>query len=321
MTNKFNKIPGKTYFGLPSGSLNKKTVNVLTKSGLLKEDPGRKYEVPSAVSDDLVFRVLDRKEMPNNVANGVVDAGITGSDYIAEAGFEQLPVVADLVFSKKTNKPSRLVLASDPEIIAEIEACRGKVIATELPNLTSKKLQELCGFNPDDINIYPSEGKTEAKAIFGLADAFTDITETGSTLKANGFQELATLYKSNPQLILSPEAIKDTTIRNLIEEVAVSMLAVLSAEKEPLSFVSMNVPKDKLDQVKEFLPADVSPTVSDTANSNWLALNVLVPKRLVNGLALKLLGLGVRGITPTNVGVVFSQRIKAEVADKMAQII
>ena len=158
----YGKKENLLYVGIPSGSLHDQVVRLLEKAGhpLRK---GRLYELTSPYDRDVVFRILDRKEMPRKVAHGIVDCGITGKDYIYEAGMEgEIEVIGDFIFSKRTNKPSRLVLATRPETgITTPEGCAGKTIATELPNLTRRRMKEL--FGTSELNIIHSEGKTEAK--------------------------------------------------------------------------------------------------------------------------------------------------------------
>ena len=153
----YGKEAGKLYFGIPSGSLNEQVLRLLEKSGRpLKK--GRQYELMGPYVKDVVFRVLDRKEMAQKVRDGIVDCGITGKDYVYEAGMEQeIEVLGDFIFSKYTNQPSRLVLATRPESgIVTPDDCRGKIIATELPNLTKRRMAELFGVK--DLQILRSEG-------------------------------------------------------------------------------------------------------------------------------------------------------------------
>ncbi|MEE4253285.1 MAG: ATP phosphoribosyltransferase, partial [Desulfuromusa sp.] len=232
----YGKKKGVLYFGIPSGSLNEQVLRLLAKSGRpLKA--GRQYELQGPYDKDVVFRVLDRKEMPQKVADGIVDCGITGKDYIFEADRErEVEVLGDFIFSKYTNQPSRLVLASRPELgIEKPEDCQGKIIATELPNLTRRRMAELYGI--EDITILHSEGKTEAKVNMGECDAFTDITETGATLKANGNNIVAELFTSNPQLIANRDAIKDITKFEKMEDIRMCIDAALQAEREPVYMV------------------------------------------------------------------------------------
>ena len=255
------------YLGVPSGSLHDQVVRLLEKSGrpLTK---GRQYELATPYDKEVVFRILDRKEMPEKVARGIVDCGITGKDYINEAGMQNdVEVIGDFIFSKRTNKPSRLVLATRPETgIEKPEDCVGKTIATELPNLTRRAMKELYAIT--DIKILRSEGKTEAKVFMGESDAFTDITETGSTLKANGNILVAELFQSNPQLIANKSAVNDKFKLEKMEDIRVGIDSVLLAEKEPVYMVFMDVPKVVLKQVEELLPAVVAPTVSPVADDS-----------------------------------------------------
>lgn len=293
----YGKKEGVLYFGIPSGSLNEQVMRLLEKSGRpLKK--GRQYELTTSYDPDVVFRVLDRKEMPQKVRDGIVDCGITGKDYIFEAGMEEsVEVLGDFIFSKYTNQPSRLVLASRPELgIEKPEDCRGKIIATELPNLTRRRMKDLFGI--EDLEILHSEGKTEAKVNMGECDAFTDITETGATLKANGNNIVAELFTSNPQLIANPEAIKDASKLEKMEDIRICIDAVLQAEREPVYMVFMDVPTDVLDQVEKMLPSVISPTVSPVVDEAWRSVSVVIRESQLNILAPQLLRLGVDGIVP-----------------------
>jgi ATP phosphoribosyltransferase len=302
----YGKKEGVLYFGIPSGSLNEQVLRLLAKSGRpLKK--GRQYEMMGPYDKDVVFRILDRKEMAQKVADGIVDCGITGKDYIFEAGREdQVDVLGDFIFSKYTNQPSRLVLASRPELgIEKPEDCRGKVIATELPNLTRRRMKELFGI--EDIEILHSEGKTEAKVNMGECDAFTDITETGATLKANGNNIVAELFTSNPQLIANRDALKDPAKLEKMEDIRICIDAVLQAEREPVFMVFMDVPTAVMAEVEKMLPSVVSPTVSPVVDDAWCSVSVVIRESELNILAPKLLRLGVDGIVPIPAPKVFTQ--------------
>lgn len=302
----FSKKKGTLYFGVPSGSLQEQVLRILDKAGYPLPS-SRQYELSTPYDNAVVFRVLDRKEMPDKVFKGIVDCGITGKDYIYEAGREQdVTVVGDFIFSKRTNQPSRIVLASRPENgIEKPEDCAGKTIATELPNLTRRRMKELYGI--DDIEILHSEGKTEAKVVMGESDAFTDITETGETLRANGNNLVAEIFTSNPQLIANADAMADPAIHDKIEDIRICIDAVLSAEKEPVYMVFMDVPTGVLDQVESLLPAVVSPTVSPVIDDAWRSVSVVIKESQLNILAPQLLRLGVDGIVPVPVPKVFTQ--------------
>jgi ATP phosphoribosyltransferase len=304
----YGKKPGILYFGIPSGSLNEQVLRLLEKSGRPLQK-GRQYELTTSYDPDVIFRVLDRKEMPQKVASGIVDCGITGKDYIFEAGMEeQVEVVGDFIFSKHTNQPSRLVLATRPEKgIEKPQDCAGKTIATELPNLTRRRMAEL--YDVEDLQILRSEGKTEAKVMMGESDAFTDITETGATLKANGNIIVAELFTSNPQLIGNQEALKNAALLEKMEDIRICIDAVLRAEREPVYMVFMDVPTAVLEQVERMLPSVVSPTVSPVVDETWRSVSVVIRESELNILAPKLLRLGVDGIVPIPAPKVFTQEM------------
>ena len=302
----YAKKEGLLYFGIPSGSLNEQVMRLLEKSGRpLKA--GRQYELTTSYDPDVVFRVLDRKEMPQKVRDGIVDCGITGKDYVFEAGMEQeVEVLGDFIFSKHTNQPSRLVLASRPELgIASAADCRGKVIATELPNLTRRRMKDL--FGVEELQILHSEGKTEAKVNMGECDAFTDITETGATLKANGNIIVAELFTSNPQLLANRAALADPAKLEKMEDIRICIDAVLRAEREPVYMVFMDVPARVLEQVEKILPSVISPTVSPVVDEAWRSVSAVIRESQLNILAPKLLRLGVDGIVPIPAPKVFTQ--------------
>ncbi len=302
---KYAKKENVLYMGIPSGSLNEQVVRLLGKSGRPIEK-GRKYELTTPYDDEVVFRTLDRKEMPEKVAKGIVDCGITGKDYIFEAGMEKkVKVIGDFIFSKYTNQPSRLVLATRPETgITTGQECRGKTIATELPNLTKRMMAQL--FDIDDITILKSEGKTEAKVFMGESDVFTDITETGRTLRENGNIILAELFESNPQLIANPEAVEDKFKLEKMEDIRIGIASVLQAEREPVYLVFMDVPKKSLPEVEKMLPSVVAPTVSRVEKEGWLSVSAVIRESQLNILAPKLLRMGVDGIVPIPAPKIFS---------------
>lgn len=304
----FGKKEKKLYVGIPSGSLHDQVIRLLEKSGRpLKK--GRLYELTTPYDNEVVFRILDRKEMPEKVVKGIVDCGITGKDYIYEAEMEdQVEVIGDFIFAKRTNKPSRLVLATRPETgIKTPEDCAGKTIATELPNLTRRRMKELFGI--EDLRILHSQGKTEAKVFMGESDAFTDITETGTTLKENGNIIIAELFESNPQLFCNSNTAKDLFLVEKMEDIRVGIDSVLLAEKEPVYMVFMDVPEKVAKQVEAMIPAVVAPTISPVEKEGWISLSAVIKESELNILAPKLLRLGVDGIVPIPVPKIFSQQM------------
>ncbi|HJM82913.1 MAG TPA: ATP phosphoribosyltransferase [Nitrospinota bacterium] len=296
------------YVGIPSGSLNEQVIRLLDKSGRPVKK-GRLYELTTPFDKEVRFRVLDRKEMPEKISKGIVDCGITGKDYIYEAGMENaVEVIGDFIFSKTTNEPSRLVLASRPERgITKPEDCQGKVIATELPNLTKRMMGELFGIH--NLTILPSEGKTEAKVFMGESDAFTDITETGATLKINGNVVIAELFESNPQLIANTNSAGDKVKLEKMEDIRVGIDSVLLAEREPIYMTFMDVPENILSEVEKMVPAVIAPTVSPVQKEGWISVSVVIKESELNILAPKLLRMGVDGIVPIVAPKIFSQEM------------
>ncbi len=304
---RYNREKGKIYLGIPSGSLEAQTLRLCQEVGLLNEQPGRIYQF-QALFNDIIFRVLDRKELAEEVEMGIVDAGITGKDYIREFGNpEELEVIeSDLIFSKKSTQPSRLVMVSDPKKIDDIERTKGARIFTEMPKLTTQMLQECFGFEGADLaNINLSRGKTEQKLRTGRADAVADITETGTTIKENGFVELGTLFESNPQLIANKDSIKDKAVLQVIEDFGASLKSILDAERNPMVTAIMNVPKKLLEKVLKGLPTNTSPTIAPLQDNEWVSVTTVIPDKDYFKIAPRLKRLGATGIIKTPVQAIY----------------
>ncbi|HEY5138694.1 MAG TPA: ATP phosphoribosyltransferase, partial [Methylococcales bacterium] len=307
----YNKEPDKLYFGIPSGSLQEQTTRLINAAGWPIE-PSRRYDVVSPEDPRIIWRIRDRKEMAKLVAMGVVDAGITGRDYIFDTGQENdVEPVGDFIYSKKTNQPSRLALVADASI-DNVDACKGQPIYTELLRLTRAKLREVCDFNKTDLaRLNLSEGKTEAKISDGMAVAITEIVETGDTLKANGLRELTALFTSYPQLIANGDALKETWKREAVEMVRIGIDAQLQTEKDPQVMITMDVPSERVTDVTKLLPSCVAPTISQLTEPGWVSLSVLTGTKKSKLIPLKLLSsqLGVRGIVVTTPKMVYDQSL------------
>jgi len=303
--------PGKIYIGIPSGSIYQHTVQLLIDAGLLTEHPGRTYEVHST-NPDVYFRVLDRIDMGRRVIQGVVDAGITGGDYLAETGtLDGVDVLDEFAYSKQTRGRSRLVLASRPDVCTTVEQCKGGTIATEMPNLTRRILHDQFGFSDDDLrSIEQTHGKTETSVPFGCARAFTDITETGATLRANGMVELATLYESSPTLVANREALRKSRIMRAIEEVATRFRAALAHEVFPRTLLAMNVPAAWVSKILAILPSAKAADVVPTTQRGWVAITTLVPQDGIQALMYKLLVAGADDIVDAATGLTMNQEMR-----------
>ncbi|MFA6080586.1 MAG: ATP phosphoribosyltransferase [Candidatus Gracilibacteria bacterium] len=284
-----------TIFGVPSGSLQTKTIALLAKSGIIQTtELGRTYEIQTEY-DNLIIRILDRRDMPRDITDGIADFGITGSDYYEESGYNTLKNLGAIVYSRASNAPTRLVLAGPDGRFSSREDVKGTPIYTELPNLTRKQLTSECGFLDSDILIRPSNGKTETAGAFRGA-AFTDITETGNTLRANGMKILATIFVSSPTIYARPESWKNPDSRRIIEDVSCLLWDTLKQENAPQVMVEMNVPRAQLEEVCRIIPSDVSPTILPEQNPVWVVVKTLMSRRKFINIVGNLTRLGVRGI-------------------------
>jgi ATP phosphoribosyltransferase len=228
--------------------------------------------------------------MSRYVESGTFDVGLTGKDWILENG-SQVKVVADLIYSKVSQRPTRWVLAVPLESeIRELADLEGKKISTELTNFTRSYFKE----HGANVTVEFSWGATEAKVIDGLCDAIVEVTETGSTMRANGLRIVHELMQSNTQLIANVDSWKDTWKREKIEQISLLLQGALKAEN--MVGLKMNVPEDKVGSVMEILPSLNAPTVSHLYQSEWLAIEVVVDKDQVRELIPALMKRGAEGI-------------------------
>jgi ATP phosphoribosyltransferase len=242
------------------------------------------------------------------VVSGVLDAGITGTDYLEETGcLRRVEPIADFLYSKQTRKPSRLVLASDPKVCAEIAQCRGRVIASELPRVTRTRLVERFGFGPKETRILTTHGKTETAVRDGRADAFTDVVETGNTLRENGLIELGTLMESNPKMVGNRRLLRDPTVVRRIEEVATRLNAALRNEVQPVTLLSFNAPSDRLEEICAAIPTAKAADIVKTRDDRWVSITTQVPREGLMALMYQLLALGADDIVDTSTGFMMDQ--------------
>ncbi len=276
-------------FGIPKGSLEKATIELLAKSGWHIKVHSRSY-FPDIDDPEIACSICRAQEMARYVDNGTLDVGITGLDWILENDSD-VEVITELIYSKVSRRPARWVLAVPAD-----SPCRnardleGKKIATELVNFSRKYFSEL-GVNVD---IEFSWGATEAKVVSGLADAIVEVTETGSTIRAHGLQIIEDLMESTPRLIANREAWKDPWKRKKIEQIAVLMQGALRADR--LVGVKMNVPEEKLDVIVDLLPSLNAPTVSPLYNQKWFSVETVIDEAEVRGLVPRLQDAGAEGI-------------------------
>jgi ATP phosphoribosyltransferase len=274
--------------GIPKGSLQDSTIDLFDRAGYNIRVPSRSY-FPD-IDDDALSAVMFRaQEMSRYVEDGVVDLGITGQDWINENESDVVEV-CELIYSKATRKPVRWVLVVPEESgIDTIEDLAGGIIATELVN-TTRQFFEQRGVNVKKVEF--SWGATEVKA--RLVDAIVDVTETGSSLKANKLKILDTLMHSTTKLVANKEAWNDPDKRRKIEDLSTLLQGAMAARS--MVGLKMNVPRSQLDQVLAELPAEKSPTVNDLADPDWVAAEVMVEEHVERNLVPALRRAGATGI-------------------------
>lgn len=273
--------------GLPNGSLQNSTIDLFAKAGYHISVRERSYY--PTIDDPSIEVVMFRpQEMSRFVEDGVVDLGLTGSDWIQENGSDVVEV-AELVYSKATSKPARWVLCVPNEsAVQKPEDLNGGVIATELVGF-SKRYFEAKGVK---VKVEFSWGATEVKA--RLLDGIVDITETGSSIKANNLRIIDTLLTSTPRLIANKATWNDPKKREKIENISLLLKGAMSARQKV--GLKLNAPKDKLEAIIKILPAEKSPTVSPLADGTWSAVEVIVEEMQERDLIPQLKRAGATGI-------------------------
>ncbi len=298
--------------GIPAGSLRKATIELFSKAGFCILDSERNY-LPSIDDEQIELLMLRAQEMSRYVADGVLDAGITGYDWIMENGSE-VKSVCELAYSKATSNPARWVLAvPDESKVTKPEDLQGGTIATELVNVTKKY------FTDKDINVKVefSWGATEVKTQLQpgtasapevcdsgswsdatvkarLVDAIVELTETGSSLRANNLRIIDTVITSTTRFIASKQAWQDQFKRQKIENIAILLNAAIDARSKV--GLKMNVKKSDLDLVLKILPAERSPTISSLADSDYVAAEVIIDEKTERTLVPALKRAGASGI-------------------------
>lgn len=258
----------KLRLGLPKGSLQEATFQLFRKAGYKITVNGRSYY--PAIDDPEIEPVLMRaQEIPRYVHQGVLDAGLSGLDWIKENDADVVEV-ADLVYAKQSQRPVRLVLAvANDSPIQSVADLQGKRIATELVRVTQRYLEE----RGVKANIEYSYGATEVK-VPELVDAIADLTETGSSLRANNLRVIDTILESTTKLHANRAAWDDPWKREKLQNLAMLLLGALRAESRV--GLKMNVPGDRVNAVLEMLPAMKRPTISQLYNSDWVAVETIL---------------------------------------------
>jgi ATP phosphoribosyltransferase len=275
--------------GIPKGSLEESTLALFAKSGWKISMRHRNY-FPEVNDPELAVRLCRPQEMPRYVNDGVLDVGLTGKDWILENN-ANVHVVADLIYSKSSNRPARWVLAvAGDSPYRKPEDLAGKRVATEIMGLTERYFKN----RNIPIKVEYSWGATEAKVVEGLADAIVEVTETGATIHAHGLRILDDVLVTNTQLIANRDAWDDPWKQRKIGQITMLLQGALRAES--LVGLKMNAPVAGLDAIMKLLPALTSPTIAHLQDANWVSLEIVVGINLVRELAPQLVAAGAEGI-------------------------
>jgi len=278
----------KIILGLPKGSLQDSTFKLFEKAGYNLKVDERSY-FPSIDDPEIECVLLRAQEIGIYVEDGVLDAGITGIDWVKETNADVIDV-GELIYSKQGLKPVKWVLAvANESPVQSVKDLEGKRIATEVVNLTKKYLKD----NNVNAKVEFSWGATEIKAR-GLVDAIVEVTETGSSLRANNLRIVDTLLSSTTRVVVNKESWADEWKQKKIKEVLMLLKGVLLAETKVQML--MNVRKEDLDKVVNILPALNTPTISSLSDKGWYDVMTIVDKNSVRYLIPKLKEVGAEGI-------------------------
>lgn len=284
----------KLKLGIPKGSLQDATIQLFARAGFDIYVSTRSY-FPAIDDPEIECMLIRAQEMARYVCDGVLDAGLTGQDWIAEhklggAMKHSLTSVADLIYAKQSFGKVRWVLAAPEDSrFKSPKDLSDATIATELVRVTKAYFDTL----GVAVNVEFSWGATEVKPPV-LADAIVEATETGSTLRANRLRILDTVMESNTQLIANDAALEDSWKRTKIENIALLLRAAIEAQGRV--GLMLNVRRTDLDQVLALLPALQRPTISSLSDPDWVAVNTIIEERTVRDLIPKVKAAGGQGI-------------------------
>jgi len=276
--------------GLPKGSLQESTFKMLKKAGFNVTLPNSRSYFPSIDDPQIQVVLLRAQEMSRYVQDGALDCGITGNDWILE-NRSDIVRVTDLSYSKQSLNKVRWVLAVPQNSgFKKAKDLEGKRIATELVNVTKDYFKK----NKVNVEIEFSWGATEVKVSAGLVDAIVELTETGSSLRANKLIEIATLCESITQFIANKKSYKDSWKKDKMEEIAILLKGAIAAEEKV--GLKMNVRKTDLKKVIAKLPALKKPTISGLSDDGWFAIETIIDEKVVRVLIPVLKKSGAQGI-------------------------
>ncbi len=274
--------------GLPKGSLQESTLKLLDKAGYNVSVGARSY-YPDFDDTEIQAMLIRAQEMAKYVDDGVLDAGLTGKDWILEQGAD-VHEVAELHYAKGGLRPVKWVIAvPNDSKIKSVKDLKGKRISTELVCYTTQYLKAK-GIKAD---VDFSWGATEVKPPY-LADAIVELTETGSSLRANNLRIVETILESSTRFIANKKAWKDTWKRQKMENIVLLLKGALAAEEKV--GLKMNVPEGSLRRVMSLLSSLHSPTISQLSDSGWFALEVVINEKTVRDIIPRLKSVGAEGI-------------------------
>jgi len=258
----------KLRIGIPKGSLQEATLQLFARAGLPAYTNGRSYFATTA-DPEIECMLIRAQEMARYVEHGAIDAGLTGLDWIIESGLEVV-TVTDLIYAKRSRGKVRWVLAvPEDSSFQRAEDLSDRIIATELVNVTRNYFLQ----KDIEVRVDFSWGATEVKAPT-LADAIVEVTETGSSLRANRLRILETVLESNTQLIANKCAYADPDKRRKIDNLALMLQGAMQAQDRV--GLMLNVRKENLSSVLAVLPALQKPTISHLSDEDWLAVNTVI---------------------------------------------
>ena len=274
--------------GIPAGSLREPTVDLFQRAGYRITASSRSY-FPEIDDDEIECLMVRAQEMARYVEQGVLDAGITGHDWVRETGAD-VREICELIFSKVSRRPARWVLCVPNDApVQTVKDLEGKRIATEVVNVTRAYLER----HGVDAQVEFSWGATEAKPP-RLVDAIVELTETGSSIRANNLRIVDEIMQSTPRIIANHTAMADPEKLRKLENIALMLRSCLAAEGKV--GLMMNARRPDLDDILALLPALQKPTVSALSDDEWIAVHSIIEESVVRTLIPRLKSAGARGI-------------------------
>jgi ATP phosphoribosyltransferase len=274
--------------GLPSGSLQEPTFALFAKAGFNISGASRSYK-PAVDDPELVIRLLRAQEISRYVEHGFLDCGLTGKDWI-ENNASDVARLCEMTFSKTSSQPTRWVIAvPEDSAIHSVQDLEGKVIATEAVEMTRRFLAQ----HGVTATIEFSWGATEVK-VPDLVDAIVDVTETGSSLRANKLRILETIMQSSPQFIANHGSMADSWKHQKIQKLVLLLQGAYAARDKV--GLKLNLPQSQLQALLSALPALRNPTVAHLAHSDWVAVETIIDEKVVREIIPQLKQLGAEGI-------------------------